>query len=704
MDNMNNDKIKHVRFSVNKNVKLGMTKEDESKFLDKYEPAVIKWNEDDLKETLSNSAIDMSIFSNGYRKNENVKFTTGLMCDFDDGQPVDSIKGKVDALGSDYLVFSSVNYSDDHPKLRAWIPFNRHIEKEKDWETVCDYFRKQFPDTDPKSFTRSQYWFPSPCKVFHLVKDRDFFDVTKILESKTAYNLRDTDTKEPWPIGDWTFTLDDKVELANGGMETIRNIKADKTTIFCPVCGRKPGRNNPGVHNAFIVKNKFGNYDIYCTSKNIHYKQKEVTDDDFYYFQEKIRGDYYVYDDDGLRPMEKDKLKGMTERVTNQRWCNPPIHKIAYIPEGNPGLDREVNIFNCWHPSPVLIQAKKYVEEGAALETVSNKAKLFTVLKRHMFPEKERHDYTMDFLAATLKGYKLNTGIVLKDDGGTGKTLLIDVMFKEILQSNYAKFSSAMLKDKFNTWMKNKQFLFGDEIAHDKNTHESIADFLKGFITGDVSIRGMYKEWEFPEENKANMIVSSNRDAPIYIDDVDRRWNVFKPGQRNIVNVPGSQSWHLVNNPEWIELGVKNNIEGRERALDESVWMAVYLLLRKPDLDRLSTILDTPERLEVVNSLRTVFQDFAINLKMRNVDWIEENLPKIQGYGGDGQGLLCWTELRNVLLDKERNRVIKDHVYEVFKFMFPDYRNINKRSLTDQLKKTGLEDQKSNGQFYWTID
>ena len=701
---MNSEKKKYVRFSVNKNVVLGMEKDEESRFVDQYEPAGIKWEADELKEVLSSSAIDLSILKDGYRKDENVKFTTGFMCDFDHGETFDSIKDRVDDLGVDYLIFSSLNYTEQHPKLRAWIPFFDQIEKKADWDRLCSYFRDKFPDTDNRSFVRSQYWFPSPCKIFHLVNDREFMKVKEVLRNLTSHhNFKEIHTQEPMPIGNWTFTVDDKVELINGNIVTIRNLRQEKTPILCPVCGNNPDRQHPGKHNAFIVRNNFGNYDIYCTSENLHYKQKEVDEEDFYYFQEKIRGDYYVYDDEGLRPMEKDKLRGMVERATNQKWCNPPIHKIAYISEGRSGLDRESNTFNCWNPGDVLTKAKKMVAEGASFDDVEKNAPLFTALKNHMFSDKIKHDYVMSFLSATLKGHKLHTGIVLKDDGGTGKTLLLEVMFKEILQSNFAKFNSAMLSDRFNSWMKNKQFLFGDEIAHDKKTRESIADFLKGFITGDISIRGMYKEWEFPEENKANMIVSSNRDAPIYIDDVDRRWNVFKPGTDNEIVVQGSKPWHLVNNPDWIKLGIRNNIQGRETAIKESVWMAVFLLLWRPDLEGLCTIIDTSERSEVVKSLRTVFEDFAIHLKDRDVDWFEDNLPVSSKSWDNGNGLMFWLELRNDLSNSESDKVNKDRVYEVFKFMFPDYRNINKRSLTEQLKKAGLDDIKSNGKFFWII-
>ena len=404
--------------------------------------------------------------------------------------------------------------------------------------------------------------------------------------------------------------------------------------------------------------------------------------------------------------MDKFKLTGMVERVTNEKWSHPPIHKISYLPEGMSRLDRDTNVFNSWTPSKVLLEAKNLIEKGATLKDVKKNSPLFNSLRQHMFPEDSRHDYAMNYLSATLKGHKLHTGIVLRDDGGTGKSLLLDVMFKEILNGNYCKFNSAMLADKFNRWMMNKQFLFGDEIAHDKKTRENIADFLKGFITGDIAIRGMHSEWEFPEENKANMIVSSNRDAPIYIDDNDRRWSVFKPGVENPVVIPDTESWHLVNNPAWIALGINDNGEGREKAKQEAVWMAVYLLLWDTDLKRLSSILDAPERSEVVTTLRTVFQEFATSLKERNIDWFYENMPDSSDSSSWGEyDNLCswstWNMFVEDLTNSGQTTIYKDHVFPVFRRMFPDYRNINKRALTEKLKRAGLSDIKSNGKAFW---
>lgn len=104
-----------------------------------------------------------------------------------------------------------------------------------------------------------------------------------------------------------------------------------------------------------------------------------------------------------------------------------------------------------------------------------------------------------------------------------GKTLIAYAM-KGIYGKNFAEIKSQDLRGNFNSWAKNRQFIYGDEI----NSREARVntDWLKGLITeDDVTIEEKFLP-KYTVPDHMNYYFASNRPDALFIDDRDKRFFV----------------------------------------------------------------------------------------------------------------------------------------------------------------------------------
>jgi len=263
-----NKKKLYTRISINNKIKLSMEKTDESNYVNNYIQKVVLWEESELIELIKNNAINMSVFKNNYRLDLNVIFTSGIMLDFDNNEIIEIINNNIKLLECNYLLFSSKNYSDNFKKFRLWVPFDKIIESIDSLKIIYGYIHNIFPSSDNRSFVRSQYWFPSDCKIFILEQEKSFLNIDNILMSSGKINQSFKDS-------DITFDITDTVILYNDIKKRINEIKDEKTSILCPFCGNNKTRQHPGKHNAFLILTKENKYIIYCVSEGIRYYQRK---------------------------------------------------------------------------------------------------------------------------------------------------------------------------------------------------------------------------------------------------------------------------------------------------------------------------------------------------------------------------------------------------------------------------------------------
>ncbi len=108
---------------------------------------------------------------------------------------------------------------------------------------------------------------------------------------------------------------------------------------------------------------------------------------------------------------------------------------------------------------------------------------------------------------------------------GTGKSF-IPYALGGIYGKNFIEVKSKSFKTGFNSWAKDRQFVYGDEIS---GTEARIdADWLKGLITQpNVTINEKYLP-EYTVPDQMNYYFSSNHPDALFVEDKDRRYFVHE--------------------------------------------------------------------------------------------------------------------------------------------------------------------------------
>lgn len=129
---------------------------------------------------------------------------------------------------------------------------------------------------------------------------------------------------------------------------------------------------------------------------------------------------------------------------------------------------------------------------------------------------------------------KTKTCIIIHGDQGTGKDLIIDEGIGSLLGSSYAVCNNPekdMLGD-FNSILSGKILLKGEEIDIN-NTSKGMQKFKSWITTNDtITIEDKHKTIR-AEKSYHNFVGTSNKTIPIFPEDSDRRFMVFK--SKNVI-------------------------------------------------------------------------------------------------------------------------------------------------------------------------
>lgn len=119
-------------------------------------------------------------------------------------------------------------------------------------------------------------------------------------------------------------------------------------------------------------------------------------------------------------------------------------------------------------------------------------------------------------------GAKMSTAVIMHGPQGTGKSTVFQVLAKI-----YGKYATVLnqrgLEDKFNSdWVDCKLFLLAEEVVTRAEMWH-IKNELKELVTGDtVRVNGKNVA-AYPQKNQINMVLLSNEDQPLPLDNDDRR-------------------------------------------------------------------------------------------------------------------------------------------------------------------------------------
>jgi hypothetical protein len=180
-----------------------------------------------------------------------------------------------------------------------------------------------------------------------------------------------------------------------------------------------------------------------------------------------------------------------------------------------PNEDRVINsCFNIW--------------AGWGCEPLDGDIAPFTAVLEHVVPDKQERTYLLDWLAYPLQhpGVKIPIAVILISyEQGIGKSSLMRAMTKIYGDMNTSWIGEDDLKDKFNSWLPNKQFIVANEI-NGINGRQHVAK-LKNLVSEEkLHVNQKYKSAE-QMGNGANFVFMTNDIDAFEIEAKDRRFFVI---------------------------------------------------------------------------------------------------------------------------------------------------------------------------------
>lgn len=123
-------------------------------------------------------------------------------------------------------------------------------------------------------------------------------------------------------------------------------------------------------------------------------------------------------------------------------------------------------------------------------------------------------------------------GIVLVGVQGSGKDTLAKIIATLIGEENCVVLDQATLDSNFRGQLKDKVFVFANEVMSSTNRSDETGNFMKSLIAGDkLVIEEKYKT-AVTVRSVANVLIASNDSNPVIIEEGDRRYSVIRSTRR----------------------------------------------------------------------------------------------------------------------------------------------------------------------------
>lgn len=136
---------------------------------------------------------------------------------------------------------------------------------------------------------------------------------------------------------------------------------------------------------------------------------------------------------------------------------------------------------------------------------------------------------------------------------GTGKSF-VGYAMRQIYGTNWTELNEAALRQNYNGWAVNKQFIMADELASsDKRT---TSDLLKAMITREtIHVNQKYMP-EYDAPDCMNWYFTSNHPDAMFLEDDDRRFFVYE-----VTNPPAPDSFYT-ELEHWLRRDIYPDAEG----------------------------------------------------------------------------------------------------------------------------------------------
>lgn len=576
----------------------------------------------------------------GYRKSENYIGMWGVVLDNDndgmDGTKYTLEDAKKEFGNYRYVIVSSTNNNKEKPgygikqRFHIFLPFKiiggEPLYKRSDEaDTVYSILKEKYAHIPGAGacFDKGHPIFPFCIGendlsnfICEVNPHGDWFEVSEdeINRKKNSNNSGRKIVKVDY------ISPNDYVTLPNGSEEQIKNLKVDydhNATCYCNFCNDLTSRSA----SAFIGRNKFGEYFMYCSHCNRTYWEQvpkydpEVAD---FHFHGSVGG--VLIHKEGL-PMTYCKNIGGADWISycNENRLNPrimvhiPRVEVVVEPYSKNGYIEDRRVFNLFKTPDAL--NKKY-DKVSWSEFVDKCPITYSVFKNTL-----RDDETIQkFLEwvsyiLTTRRKALTAWIISSRRQGTGKNRIVENILspffgehkKQWVVTPGKKLGAEFNKSDITLWLQayNEVWKSGNFKAN-----LNIADDLKSLIT-DTDREAHFKYVDaYYVDNITNFIFMSNHRTAILIEDTDRRYNVVHMEKDESVKL-NEMSW-------W-----KGYTDFCDRIDSERESFAGYMLNIKVSEDSVNTPIESYDKQVVIESSMDGFESFIKMLEEGRVDDFE---------------------------------------------------------------------------------
>ena len=593
--------------------------------------------------------ISTHAYVNGDRRSENWQGCEVLFLDFDSkDHPVtpDQIIPRLSGLNY-YL-----NYSNGHNpesglvKFHLYLPLNSGISDAYEYASVWEAMKLRFPEMDTSCGDLARFSFRGNSKFLSRFDgDQQDLNVQLALAELAEHKLDKANKQLQEQVHTTAssghkldeleiFTLETQVKSDKGSITKLGDLDPEeKPQFLCPICGEKPGRGNPGDHNAtYQLSRADGKPIVYCSScaaegrgaggKGVY----NLVLDDQHKWIEKKNGFTIFRDVTENRFLDRrySKAKAASvmspinrEGITN-RYARYGVKAPAYFPEyevrlgfnQDHWLDEDLELVYKYQPT-------KYLTEALPAGLV--KIPPFT---KRLFQHVTGHDaacyeYFLDWLAAIVQlRRKLLTSWVLHGVQGTGKGIMMDKVIQPLLGVPFtAVLTQDALESRFNSVFRDSVFIAFNEVQVDfsKNSGNSVNARVKVLITENTMSYEPKGVDARQGENECNFLFFSNLGNAVKIEEGDRRFNVAPRQEIELKHV------------NWLPPG---GIDELKRRLSEELMQFAIHLRQRPYRQEVTYMpLDTDAKLAMIAATRTSGEDFFLKM-IKPLDWdlLEENI------------------------------------------------------------------------------
>ena len=642
---------KTFSYSYNPQIKAGMSKEDGGMKTMGWIFNTINWNEKELSQIIRTQSYISSELKDGYKIKSNVKNVFNIILDFDKGSP--TFKEFVDiAIGYQFAWVAHTTVSHRKPKrdketgeeipgsevdkFRVIIPLKEPISASA-YNSCEQFWVKKFPSIDTTSFQGERYFMVNPDAevVFHdnyvdkngVTKEAEFLDpyeakiVNESFKKKSVGRPKLSQVDDGEKL-DGKFSIEDMIKLRDGSEIKFKDITG-KTQVLCPFCD-PANRQNPDKHNAFVDYNSAGQIYLYCSSENKTYwshSSEMVSSKSSLFFNETLGFPSRIIESESE---QENNRNGYVVFKNNDDWKNY-CHYNSINPSIKIFLPRVRIIFDPLKPSGLQHDYFNMFQESEYLKNHDNSNKLLTgveVLNQmktqtpviyeilmNIFGEEEYLSRFLNWNAVILKNrIKVDTAwLITSKAQGIGKGL----MFDRMLQPIYGKRQSMLVQGErmaktFNSQDQTQWLRVYDEVYAPGNTKENLSrkEWLKYIITAreqTIELKGIDA---FQMANHMNLILYSNNECPIFLDNQDRRFNVIRNE-----NAKKTEKLSFY----------KSNVEMRNQIDNELAIFADLLLCYDYNVEQANTAISTTAKEQLQEITSDTYEDFAKALRNHDV-------------------------------------------------------------------------------------